>query len=353
MADVDAQDDRSDLRLRARALGPRHRVLTFVVLCAAAVVVAASYAVSAVRRNSAPIDPATEPVLTRLAALPERPYLMASSMYRDSFRKLVLVPLSAPSGAAYETALECDRAYFAGNRGVCLTRQDQLLTTRYYAYIFDDAFRPLHKIRLTGLPSRTRLTADGRRAAITVFEQGHSYAEHGFSTRTSIIDTLAGRDTGDLEQFTIWRDGRHFKAVDFNFWGVTFAGDSNRFFATLASGGTRYLIEGDVDRREGRVLRTGVECPSLSPDNTRIVYKHMTASYGLWQLRMYDLRTGADTPLTSETRSVDDQVDWLDNEHVMYHITGSRGADVWVLRTDGKEPAKILREYSYSPAIVR
>jgi hypothetical protein len=25
------------------------------------------------------------------------------------------------------------------------------------------------------------------------------------------------------------------------------------------------------------------------------------------------------------------QVDWLDNEHVMYRITGSRGADIWGL----------------------
>jgi hypothetical protein len=58
-------------------------------------------------------------------------------------------------------------------------------------------------------------------------------------------------------------------------------------------------------------------------------------------------------PLTTEKRSVDDQVDWLDNEHVLYHITGENGADIWALRADGAEPPKILRRFAYSPAVVR
>ena len=147
--------------------------------------------------------------------------------------------------------------------------------------------------------------------------------------------------------------GKPFHAPDFNFWGVTFALDGNRFFVTLASGGIKYLVEGNVDAREGRVLRTGVECPSLSPDNTRIAYKSMVGHLGMWQLRVYNLQTGADIALTTETRSVDDQADWLDGDHVMYHITGSHGADIWVLRTDGTEAPKILRQYAYSPAVVR
>ena len=77
------------------------------------------------------------------------------------------------------------------------------------------------------------------------------------------------------------RDGVRFKAVDFNFWGVTFTSDSNRFFVTLATGGTKYLVEARVDSREGTVLRTGVECPSLSPDNTRLAYKEMIRKDGV------------------------------------------------------------------------
>jgi hypothetical protein len=335
-----------------RPFAKSSRLWVFVVLCVASALVAGGYAALAIRRNARLESPAGS--VAFLTTRPERPALMFRSTASDStWKKLMLVPLGTAEGAAYQTPLECERAYFAGTRGICLVEEYRGVTAVRYASVFDEDFRSLHRITLTGLPSRTRLTADGRRAAITVFEQGHSYAQEGFSTRTTIVDTITGRTLADLEQFTIWRDGKRFRAVDFNFWGVTFAGDGNRFFATLASGGVKYLVEGDVDRREAKVLRTGVECPSLSPDNTRIAFKHLIGRAGHWQLRVYDLRTGAETALTMESRSVDDQVDWLDDDRVMYHITGSRGADLWVIRTDGTEPARLLRQYAYSPAVIR
>jgi hypothetical protein len=328
------------------------RVWAFVALCVAAALVAGGYAAFAVRRSAS--AERLSATVASLTAPPVKPYLMfRSTASGQTWKKLMLVPVATPEGPAYATDLQCERAYFAGNRGVCLVEEYSGLTIKRYADIFDERFRPLHRITLTGLPSRTRLTLDGRRAAITVFEQGHSYAEEGFSTRTTVVDTIAGRTLADLEQFTITRDGKLFHAVDFNFWGVTFAQDGNRFFATLASRGVTYLVEGDVDRREGHVVRTGVECPSLSPDNTRIAFKHLVGRAGHWQLRVYDLRTGTETALATESRSVDDQVDWLDNDHVMYHITGSRGADLWVIQTDGTESPKLLRQYAYSPAVVR
>jgi hypothetical protein len=345
-------DDGNEIRSVPAVNTSRRRVWAFAALCAAAALLAGGYTALAVRRNARAATP--EVKIALLEKAPSRPYLMVSSTApNDTWRKLLLIPLSAPDQAAFTTPLACERAYFAGNRGVCLVQEAAGLVVKHYADIFDEQFRRLHRLPLSGLPSRTRVARDGRRAGITVFESGHSYAQDGFSTRTTIVDTIAGRTLGDLEQFTTWRDGKRFQAVDFNFWGVTFADDGNRFFATLASGGTKYLVEGNVDARETRVVRTEVECPSLSPDNTRIAYKHMTNRAGMWQLRVYDLRTGSDVPLTAETRSVDDQVDWLDNHHVMYHITGSRGADIWVLRTDNTEAPRILRQYAYSPAVVR
>jgi hypothetical protein len=327
------------------------RTWAFVAICAAAALVAGGYAAWAVRREVRAAAATTE--APRLAAAPERPFLMVQNTRSDaSFKKLLVVPLAAPDGPGYEAALACDRVYFSGSRGVCLAVEGELLR-RNYAYVFDETFTPLHKIRLTGLPSRTRLSPDGRLAAITVFEHGHSYAGDAFSTRTSIIDTAQGRELTDLEQFSILRDGARFHSIDFNFWGVTFTSDSNRFFVTLATGGTKYLVEARVDAREGRVLRTGVECPSLSPDNTKLVYKEMIRKEGAWRLRVFDLRSGHDEPLTRETRSVDDQVDWLDNHRVLYHLGGSRGSDVWVLKVDNSQPPDILRHYAYSPAVVR
>ena len=159
-----------------------------------------------------------------------------------------------------------------------------------------------HRVPLTGVPSRTRVSPDGRWAAATVFEHGHSYAEDGFSTRTTIMDTATGRVYADLEQFDVERDGRRFKLPDFNFWGVTFAPDSDTFYATLSSGGVNYLVVGRVTTRRARVLRTGVECPSLSPDGTHIAYKHRIGR-DAWQLWLFDLQTGAERALSSETRN--------------------------------------------------
>ena len=262
------------------------------------------------------------------------------------------VPLAASSGAGYVTPLECERAYVSAGRGVCLTTEIRGTGQAHLAHIFDERFERLHTLELTGIPSRARVSPDGRRAAVTVFEQGHSYAEEGFSTRTTVVDTLTGRLLGDLEQFDVTRDGRRFTSVDFNFWGLTFKADGNQFYATLATGGQNYLVDGDINRRTARVVRAGVECPSLSPDNTRIAYKRRV-DQGVWQLRVLDLVSGADTALNRETRSVDDQVDWLDNERVLYHITGSRGADIWMLPVDNLEPLAIMRQYSYSPSVVR
>jgi hypothetical protein len=270
-------------------------------------------------------------------------------MTPETYGRLALASLDQE--ARFVADLTCDRVYFAGGRGICLTTEYEGLTPKYTARFFDDEFQTVASTSLTGLPSRARVSPDGRWAAVTVFERGHSYAVDGFSTRSTILDTRSGLVVGDLEQFAVSRDGVPFKSVDFNFWGVTFARDDDRFYATLATGGTPYLVEGRIDTKAVRVLRAGVECPSLSPDNQRIAYKHRLDE-SRWQIHVLDLATGSVTALDRETRSVDDQVEWLDDQHVVYHITAAHGADVWALRTDGTEPPRIIKSYAYSPAVV-
>jgi len=324
------------------------RLWIFAALCGAAVLLVAGYAAMSMRRAAGETANSDVPLLT---APPPRPYLLAQSTAERTWRRLVLAPLESPNGPVYATSLICDRAYFAGGRGICLV-EEPAVEPNTFADVFDERFTRLHRIPLTGIPSRARVSVDGRRAGVTVFETGHSYSEGGFSTRTSIIDLGEGRSLGDLEQFTVRKDGRRFQAVDFNFWGMTFAADGDRFYATLATGGVKYLVEGSVDRREARVVRTGVECPSLSPDNTRIAYKAMTAR-GEWELHILDVGTGNDIALTKETRSVDDQVDWLDNDHVLYSMISTNGADIWSLRVNNQEAPKMLMAAASSPAIVR
>ena len=292
----------------------------------------------------------------RLSSPPAAPYLMFLSVASDdSFHHVSLASLASLSNA-FVTPLTCERVYFSADRGICLNSEAQGTTTAWFADVFDSSFQRLFRLPLAGTPSRVRLSPDGRRAAATMFETGHAYDEHGFSTRTTIIDTQTGKSPGDLEQFAVFRDGKRINAEDFNFWGATFANDNDTFYATLQTASVSYLIKGSVERRTVEVLRPGVECPSLSPDNRRIAFKKRigTQSRGWWQIAVLPLDTLADTLVATETRSVDDQVEWIDADRVAYHLTGgSTAADLWAVRVDGSAPPELLRAASYSPAVVR
>lgn len=275
----------------------------------------------------------------------------------DTFHKVGFAKLQEPAGAAFYTDLSCERAY-ASERlgGICLTSTENGTKTTWWAQLFDAQFTPGARLALTGAPSRVRISPDGRLAAATVFESGHSYADHGFSTRTTLLDLEHGTALGDLEQFTTVRGNERFSREDFNFWGVTFAADSDTFYATLDTRGVSYLVRGSVRARTTSVLVAGVECPSLSPDNTRVAFKKRVGarSLGWWQIAVLHLDSMKESLVTRETRSVDDQMEWLDNDRVVYHLTGGNtAADLWSVRVDDTAEPELLRPASYSPAVLR
>ena len=239
--------------------------------------------------------------------------------------------------------LACERVYYAANGGICMGVAPSGVD--YTATLFDSKFEAQHTIALTGFPSRARVSSDGRYGSMTVFVSGDSYLESpsAFSTRTTILEMNSGRQLGQLEQFQVTKDGEPFDAVDFNFWGVTFAPDSNRFYATLGTGNHHYLVEGDVRDRSLRVLRDGVECPSLSPDGKRIAFKSRIGD-NRWRLRVLDVATLADHGL-AEDRSIDDQVEWLDDSTLAY----SDGENVYTVPADGSGSPRLLVRDATSP----
>ena len=255
------------------------------------------------------------------------------------------------------TPLMCHRLHFAAGRGSCLVVERDFFTT-YTAVLFDAAFGPRHRIPLNGIPSRTRVSPDGRHAAITVFVSGHSYADSLFSTETSIVDTDTGAlVVANMEELPVVRDGQPFRSLDFNFWGVTFAADGDRFFATLGTGGVMYLVVGSLTDRTLRVVTDGIECPALSPDETRVAFKKRMpgSARAHWRPHVLDLETLEETAL-AEDRSVDDQVEWLDDDRILYALpkeTGSPIADVWVLPADGSGRPEIFLEQASSPTVLR
>jgi len=193
-------------------------------------------------------------------------------------------------------------------------------------------------------------------AAITVFVSGHSYAGTDFSTQTLIVDVAAGKVLADLEKFSVTRDSDTFQSPDFNFWGVTFLHDENHFYATLASKGKTYLVECDLVKQTAKVIYEGVECPSVSPDNLRIAFKKRIGPIS-WRISVLDLKTLTVRPL-NEPRSVDDQLEWLDNDHVLYALSqnpngSSASTDIWSLSIRGDGMPQILLKGADSPAVVR
>ena len=293
----------------------------------------------------------------------DRPYLMfRSTALGDSFGHVSLTYLDKEGNQRLVSSLACDRVHYSSGVGLCLEAKRSGLTT-YYAHIFDAQFTVRHSYPLAGPPSRARVSRDGRMAAFTVFVSGHSYASPGFTTRTSVVDTQNGRlIVADLESLAVIRDGAVFKKVDFNFWGVTFASDSSRFYASLGTAGKVYLVEGDLAVGQMRVIHEDVECPSLSPDNTRIAFKRRSpidqAGRRIWRLYVMNLASRQETLLDKESRNVDDQVEWLNNLELLYALPAddqraSASTNIWALAASAAQPPRLLVPAAFSPAAVQ
>jgi hypothetical protein len=340
------------------------RVAAFVLVVVGAAVSGATYvtlAAGKARGSNAPpgvhvvtgasLSPAApRPVVRRarsLAAARQPQLLFRNGIADSSFGKLAVAPLSHPNGTRAVANLTCDRVYFAANRGLCLTATSAF-GGKYVAKIFDAGFHVLGQLPLEGTPSRARISPSGRLGATTVFIQGDSYAPGSFSTRTNIISLTSLKTLYSLEKFKVLRNGKPFWNRNFNFWGVTFARDDNTFFATLGSGAQTYLVQGNLRTKRMRVIHEHVECPSLSPDGTRIAFKRSLNSHGSWRLYVLDLRTMQERPL-AETSSIDDQAEWLDDSRVAYW----HGTDIWVVPADGSGKPRKLVSNGSSPVVVR
>ena len=302
-------------------------------------------------------------------------YLLTRSTSLDkNYGAVGLVASNDPEGPRILSSLHCDRVDFEGGRGLCLRRATSFFGSTE-AVVFDNHFRTLHTVELSGYPSRTRVSPDGRYGATTTFVSGDSYATMGqFSTRTDIIDLSSGRVLFDLEKLKVSKDGQPFRAADFNFWGVTFADDGHTFYATLSTGGTNYLIKGNLFTHHAAVLASGVECPSLSPDGTRIAFKARNpGAVVTWRISVLDLKNLESYPL-AETRDVDDQPAWLDNNTVMYGLVdnssdptgdggqinlpalttgGSIPTDTWDVPANGKGTPHLLVRGAWSTVVPR
>jgi dipeptidyl aminopeptidase/acylaminoacyl peptidase len=293
-----------------------------------------------------------------LAAIMTKPHVLFENRERGgNFGKVEVVSLDDRTGARAVTPLTCARVAMVGATGVCLTAHKGAILTTYEGEIFDSDFDVVHKFALPGIPSRVRLSPDGKYAAMTSFVTGDSYAQAGFSTRTQFVDTTTGSVLSNLEGFKVSDDGHEVTAVSANYWGVTFEADSDHFYATVGIGTSIQMIEGSVRAQTAHTVRDDVECPALSPDQTRIAYKLRVGggfSGVRWRLHVVDLQSGHDVAL-AETRNVDDQATWLDNDTVLYAVprdpsdpTGS--TDTYAVPADGTGAPRKFVPGAWSPS---
>jgi hypothetical protein len=334
----------------------RVRLTILAVICMVALSAAIGYLISARHHDDNVARHASPVAQTSLGAIDRQPRIVfRNTALGTSYGMVAMVALGAPGGPRAVTGTSCDRVYATSRNVLCLS-SDRGVVTTYAAHVLDNNLDPTDTLPLTGIPSRARLSQDGRLAATTSFTSGDSYAGASFSTRT-VITPVGGKTLGGLEDFTLVHDGKIIKPVDRNYWGVTFGADDDTFYATVQWSKHTWLVRGSISQRKVVTLHEDAECPSLSPDGKRIVFKQRgDLPAGKWRLVAYDIATGRVTAL-GESRSVDDQVEWLDNSEVMYGLarTGSQAAvdDVWALPADGTGAPKLLIPQAWSPAVVR
>ncbi len=330
----------------------RTRLALFVAVCVLVVGGTAGYLVwRATQRDDVPAGTPVPAIADSAAFEGAARIVFRNTAIGPDYGRVAMVAADDPGGPRALTGTDCQRVDAAAATTLCLLSNAGITSTYVEQALSADGAVQFGTER-AGIPSRARLSADGRIAAITGFVTGDSYLTAGFSTRTYITSLDDGTSL-HLEDFQLLQDGEPIFPVDRNFWGVTFA-DDDTFYVTASFGGEPWLARGSIGARTVETVRPGAECPSLSPDGTRVAYKKRRDDG--WGLAVLDLASGVETALP-EDRSVDDQVEWLDDATVLYALplTGERGGefDVWALPVDGTGGPRLLIGQASSPSVIR
>ena len=257
-------------------------------------------------------------------------------------------------GNRQSTELDCDRIDLNANGGLCLDDSSGLGGAGR-GLILDANLNPNLRFGIN-LPSRAAASPDGEIVAWTGFSLGHDYLSPGeFATTTQLIEVDRGIGANLETQFTTFGlDNQVVDDATRNFWGVTFV-DSETFYATIGIGEETSIVQGTISNSRLQVIHENATCPEVSPDGSTIVAKERRGDF--FQVILIDTETGERRDLP-ENRSVEDQVEFLDNDTIIYGLpnesegTESQPAwDVWSLDLNGGTP-QLLIPFADSPAAI-
>ncbi len=259
------------------------------------------------------------------------------------------------TGVRQQTELECERLDLNANGGLCLDAANGI-GGGGRGLVLDAGLNPVLRFGIN-LPSRAAASPNGEVVAWTGFSLGHDYLSPGeFATTTQLVEVERGIGANLETVFTAFDiDGEIINDEERNFWGVTFV-DSDRFYATVGVGAETSIVEGRVSTSRLQVVHENATCPEVSPDGSLIVVKERREG-DFFQLVAIDTATGARRDLP-EARTVEDQVEFLDNDTIIYGLPNeSEGTeaqpawDIWSLDLNGGSPQLIV-PFADSPAAI-
>lgn len=277
----------------------------------------------------------TPALVNKLLNNPEATYMLATRP-SESHRQLVeIFEMSASSGEAISrtpTHLQCHRVHQNKNGQIlCLSNFDPTQSNQQYsmpvALLYDSQLKLQKKLFSSTenhLISRARMSPNGQWSSWTFMTPGDSYLEAGsasFSTEAWLVANGPKNEAAvNLETWPLFHQKQLVKAVDKNIWGVSFSPTNpDLFYVTAFFKGKPYLAKGSLQNKKLETIKEGIECPSVSPNGLMIAFKKRVSS-NKWAPAVMNLQSGKETVFKQAKHSVDDQIEWLDHESIVYHI---------------------------------
>ena len=255
-------------------------------------------------------------------SLPARPFVMVRSMVADEYvqphrnraaRRARRDRASSPRSRASACSTPAPPGRLPDKSGI------DGMTTTYTAEVFDETVRAQSAACRSPASPAACGFARWPPGGLTVFETGHSYSEPA-SPPAPRSSTPHRRGHRSSRAFAVTHDGAPFRAVDFNFWGVTFAVTAT---ASTRRWRRRHTWWRAMSRRAPSHLARRRRVPvAVAGQHPRRLQAGLRRDRGIgWHLTCWtwhDGRHGARRRDAQRRRSGR----WLDDGHVMYHLTG-------------------------------